>query len=112
MHTALVLALLLSADVPSPPDARTVRAVWLADLTPERVTSGPPGRFVFVPDSLVDEHDGSRRLVLPPVRLARAGHQVVGLDLDPTVVRETLDRVRHEAQATAVGTASVQDLLS
>ena len=53
------LIFLLSADVPSPIAGNTVRAVWLADLTPDRVQSGTVGRFVFVPDSLVDEHDGS-----------------------------------------------------
>src|SRR5262245_32646838 len=54
----LLLALLALVDVPTPPDASTVRAVWLADLTPEEVTRPTHGRFVFVPDSLVDEHDG------------------------------------------------------
>src|SRR5262249_35559874 len=54
----LALLLLSCADILPPIDNATVRAVWLADLTPERVTSGPRGRFVFVPDSLVDEHDG------------------------------------------------------
>src|SRR5262245_39755859 len=32
--------------------------VWLADLAPEQVTAPTHGHFVFVLDSLVDEHDG------------------------------------------------------
>jgi hypothetical protein len=41
---ALLLAL-PSADLPASPDGRaTVRAVWLADLHPERVHSGSVGR--------------------------------------------------------------------
>ena len=54
----LPLLLLPILDVPPPTDAATVRAVWLADLTPERVTSGTAGCFVFVPDSRPDEVDG------------------------------------------------------
>src|SRR5215467_12818106 len=60
MQTAVVLTLLLTGlDVPSPPaDSSTVRAVWLADLTPEQVTSPRHGRFVFVPDSRADDVTG------------------------------------------------------
>jgi hypothetical protein len=54
----LFFTLLPHFDAPSPADDSTVRAVWLADLTADRVQSGTVGRFVFVPDSLVDEHDG------------------------------------------------------
>src|SRR5438067_181266 len=39
--------------------AATVRAVWLADPAPDRVRTGPAGRFVFIPDSRPDEVDGS-----------------------------------------------------
>ena len=34
--TMLLLAAILTQDVPPPPDASTVRAVWLADLDPAR----------------------------------------------------------------------------
>jgi len=57
----ILLALLLSADLPSPPPGDTVRAVWLADLTAELAHQGHGG-FVFVRDSLVDEHDGCHDL--------------------------------------------------
>jgi hypothetical protein len=40
-----------------PPAALTIRALWLADLTADRVRSGTPGRFVFVPDSRPDEYN-------------------------------------------------------
>jgi len=104
MHTAIVLALLLaSADLPSPADASTVRAVWLADLTPEQVTSPMHGRFVFVPNSLVDEHDGCSGVeaagppgVLRTVCFAR-GESDEGLDLvQPIVVEGELRVIRHK----------------
>jgi hypothetical protein len=67
-----------SADVPSPSASDTVRAVWLADLHPDRVQSGTAGRFVFSPDSRPDEHDGHVVIdaagpsgVLPTVSFAR-----------------------------------------
>ena len=105
MHTAAILALLLSADLPSPPDPSTVRAVWLADLTPERVTSGTVGRFVFVPDSLVDEHDGCFGVEVagPPgvsrtVQFAK-GESDEGLDIaQPIVVEGELHVIRHRAR--------------
>ena len=83
--------------------ASTVRAVWLADLTPERVTSGTVGRFVFVPDSLVDEHDGCYGLEAagPPgvsrtVQFAK-GEPDEGLDLaQPIVVEGELRVIRHK----------------
>jgi hypothetical protein len=37
--------------------ASAVRAVWFADLMPDRVQPGA-GRFVFVPGSATDEVDG------------------------------------------------------
>src|SRR5437764_4073332 len=46
------------------------------------------------------------------VRMAKAGHQIVVLDRDPKVVQETLERVKNEAKATAVGATSPQDLIS
>ena len=104
----IFLALLLPAlaDVPSPPDASTVRAVWLASLTPERVTSGTHGRFVLVPDSLVDEHDGCYGVEAagPPgvsrtVQFAR-GESDEGLDLaQPIVVEGVLVVIRHPASS-------------
>ena len=58
MISFMVLLLPGPLDVPTPPDAGTVRAVWLADLTPDQIPSSRHGRFVFVPGSLVDQHDG------------------------------------------------------
>ena len=50
---------LLPADAPTPSTgSATIRAVWLADLHPDRVQAGTAGRFVFVPDSRPDEVDG------------------------------------------------------
>jgi len=46
------------------------------------------------------------------VRLAKAGHQVVVLDRDPKVVQETLQRVKTEANASAQGATSAQELVS
>jgi 6-phosphogluconate dehydrogenase len=46
------------------------------------------------------------------VRMAKAGHQIVVFDRDAKVVQETLDRVKNEAKATAVGATSAQDLVS
>src|SRR5947209_20507859 len=46
------------------------------------------------------------------VRLAKAGHQVVVLDRDPKVVEETLQRVKTEANASAQGASSAQELVS
>src|SRR5437588_9755508 len=46
------------------------------------------------------------------VRMAKAGHQIVVLDRDEKVVKETLDRVKKEANATAVGATSASDLVS
>jgi len=107
MQIALILALLLaSTDLPSPPDASTFCAIWLADLTPEQVTSGTHGRFVFVPDSLVDEHGGCSGVEAagPPgvsrtVQFAK-GESDEGLDLvQPIVVEGELRVIRHRARA-------------
>src|SRR5215475_13567876 len=101
--TTLMLALLLPADLSAPLiDNATVRTVWLADLTPERVTSGTHGRFVFVPDSLVDEHDGCYGVEAagPPgvsrtVQFAK-GESDEGLDLvQPIGVEGELRVFRH-----------------
>jgi hypothetical protein len=102
MH-ALFLLLLFSPDggVP-PPDASTVRALWLADLHPGRVQPGP-GRFVFVPDSRTDEVDGHVELeaagwrpgLLRTVSFAR-GESDEGLDVaQPIVVEDVLLVIRH-----------------
>src|SRR5262249_41839313 len=56
MPRALLLAQ-LPLDLPPAPGAGTTRAVWLADLRPERVTSGSVERYVFVPDSRANEVD-------------------------------------------------------
>ena len=102
----ILLTLLLTADLPSPaPDARPVCAVWLAELTPERVANGTVRHFVFVSDSLVDEHDGCYGLeaagpsgVSRTVQFAK-GESDEGLDLrQPIVVEGELHVVRHKAR--------------
>jgi len=100
----LLLALLALVDVPTPPDALTVRAVWLADLTAETAREGH-GHFVFVPDSLVDEHDGCSGLeAAGPPRVSRTvqfarGESDEGLDLaQPIVVEGELLVIRHKAR--------------
>src|SRR5262245_27903466 len=107
MQMPVILALLLlGTDASSLPNASTVRAVWLADLTPERVTSPMHGRFVFVPDSLVDEHDGYYGVEAagPPgmsrtVQFAK-GETDEGLDLAaPLVVEGVLVVIRHPARS-------------
>jgi len=105
---SILLALLLSTDDPSPqPDSSTVRALWLADLTAETARQGH-GRFVFVADSLVDEHDGCYGLEAagPPgvsrtVQFAK-GETDEGLDLaQPIVVESELRVIRHRAPCGA-----------
>ena len=79
-------------DPGSVPSSAPVRAVWLADLHPDRIQPGPE-RFVFVPDSRPDEADGSVVVdaaglpgVLRTVQFAR-GETDEGLDvLAPIVV--------------------------
>src|SRR5262245_34224905 len=56
--TPLTLACLLYLDGPSRPAGDTTRALWLADLHPDRVQASTPDRFVIVPDSLPEEVDG------------------------------------------------------
>src|SRR5262249_11745859 len=93
LHAPARSALFACTDVLPPISPATVRAVWLADLTPEQVTSPRHGLFVFVPDSLVDEQDGCYGLEAagPPgvsrtVQFAR-GETDEGLDLvQPYVV--------------------------
>ena len=48
----------VSVFVRSGPFGVPSRAVWLADLHPDRVRAGTAGRFVFVPGSWPDEVDG------------------------------------------------------
>jgi|SRR5262245_31465661 len=101
----LLFLLLPVFDAPSPPGAATVRAVWLADLTPELVPCPRHGRFVFVPDLLVEEHDGCYGVEAagPPgvsrtVQFAR-GESDEGLDLaQPFVVERELVVIRHKAR--------------
>jgi hypothetical protein len=57
MHATLFLALQLLADASPPTSSAPVRAVWLADMAPDRVQPSP-GRFVFVSGSAADEVDG------------------------------------------------------
>ena len=91
--------------LPERAGAATVRAVWLADLTPERVTSGTASRFVFVPDSRPDEVDG-RVLVeaAGPAGVLRtvsfdAGETDKGLDiLAPILVKGVLVVIRYPAR--------------
>jgi hypothetical protein len=105
MHADACLAMLLPADVPPPIAGATVRAVWLADLHPERVTSGTAGRFVFVPGSATDEVDGRVLVeaagppgVLRTVHFAR-GETDAGLDVQaPVVVEGVLVVIRHPAR--------------
>src|SRR5262245_10388791 len=77
---------------------------WLADLDPARVRPGP-GRFVFVPDSPVDEIDGHFEIeaagwspgLLRTVSFA-AGESDEGLDVAaPIVVEGELVVIRHPA---------------
>jgi hypothetical protein len=103
--TALLLALLTCADVPPLPDARAVRAVWLADLDPDRVQPGP-GRFIFVPGSRADDVAGYWQVEAegpPGVLRVVAFHPTEddeGLDVaQPIVVEGVLTVIRHPARA-------------
>ena len=90
---------------PLPIGAATVRAVWLADLHPDRVQSGSVARFVFVPGSAADEVDGRVLVeaagppgVLWTVHFAR-GETDAGLDVaQPIVVEGVLVVIRHPAR--------------
>ncbi|MBI1915627.1 MAG: hypothetical protein HYS12_12980 [Planctomycetes bacterium] len=103
--TPLTLACLLCLDTPAPIGVATVRAVWLADLTPDRVQSGTVGRFVFVPDSRPDEVDGRVLIdaagppgVLRTVQFARWENDE-GLDVvEPVVVEGVLVVIRPPAR--------------
>jgi len=104
LMTALLL-LLAGLDVPSPPAGDAVRAVWLADLHPDRIPSGIAGHFVFVPDSLPDEHDGHVLVEAagPPGVLRTGsfakGETDEGLDVAaPLVVEGVLVVIRHPAR--------------
>jgi 6-phosphogluconate dehydrogenase len=46
------------------------------------------------------------------VRMAKAGHQIVVLDRDPKVVQDTVNRVKDEAKATAIGVNTPKDLVA
>src|SRR5262249_13165359 len=103
--TALLLLLLSVLDDPPPAGDATVRAVWLADLHPDHVRAGTPGRFVFVPGSLPDEVDECVVVeaagppgVLRTVQFAR-GETEEGLDVAaPIVVEGVLVVIRHPAR--------------
>jgi hypothetical protein len=81
-----------------------VRAVWLADLHPDRVQPGF-GRFIFVPGSATDEVDGHVEVeaagppgVLRTISFAR-GETDEGLDVaEPVVVEGVLVVIRHPAR--------------
>ena len=89
---------------PLPIGAATVRAVWLADLHPDRVQSGSVARFVFVPGSATDQVDGCVLVeaagppgVLRTVQVAR-GERDEGLDVAQNVVEGVLTVIRHPAR--------------
>ena len=102
--TVLFLAAVLSLDAPPPLSADTVRAVWLADLHPDRVQPGP-GVFVFVPGSRADDVTGRWCVeaagagdVLRVVSFA-ADETDEGLDVtQPIVVEGVLTVIRHPAR--------------
>jgi hypothetical protein len=92
-----MLLVLLPADTPALTvgAADTIRAVWLADLHPDRVRAGTAGRFVFVPGSSADEIDGGVLVedagppgVLRTVHFA-AGETDEGLDGASPIVAPT-----------------------
>ncbi|HKB37919.1 MAG TPA: hypothetical protein VKD72_15840, partial [Gemmataceae bacterium] len=87
--TPLLLASLLALDAPPPIDASTARAVWLADLHPDRVKPGTTGRVVFVPGSATDVEATGRPGVLRTVRFG-AGKTDEGLDIVAPVVLESV----------------------
>src|SRR5262249_17557629 len=108
----LPLALLfVCADAPPRPGSRTIRAVWLADLDPDRVRPGP-GHLVFAPGSRADAVTGHECVeatgaddMLRVVSFAR-GQTDEGLDIAaPIVVEGELVVIRHLArgQFRAVG---------
>jgi hypothetical protein len=99
---------------PAPPDASTVRAVWLADLHPDRIQPGP-GLFVFVPGSRADDVTGVWCVeaagppgVLRVVSFA-AGETDEGLDVaQPIVVEGELVVIRHPARGTFPAVVELQ----
>jgi hypothetical protein len=101
----LLLAAILALDIPPLPSADTTQARWLADLDPDRVQPGP-GRFVFVPDSPVDEIDGHFEIeaagwspgLVRTVQFVK-GETDEGLDVaEPIVVEGVLVVIRHPAR--------------
>jgi len=102
--TTLLLAVALALDIPEPASAATTRAVWLADLHPDRVQPGP-GLFIFVPDSRADDVTGNWCVeaagppgVLRIVSFAQ-GETDEGLDVaEPIVVEGELVVIRHPAR--------------
>src|SRR5262249_60743755 len=103
--------LFVCAAAPPRPGSRTIRAVWLADLDPDRVRPGP-GHLVFAPGSRADAVTGHECVeatgaddVLRVVSFAR-GQTDEGLDIAaPIVVEGELVVIRHLArgQFRAVG---------
>src|SRR5438874_12475691 len=101
----IFLATAFVLDVPRPLTGDTDRAAWLADLHPDRVRSSTRGRFVFVPDSRPDEHEGCVAIdaagppgVLRTVSFAKAETDE-GLDiLAPITVEGVLVVIRHPAR--------------
>src|SRR5262249_42167268 len=104
IHAPVALAVLLALDIPPAPSATTVRAVWLADLHPDRVQPGP-GRFVSVPGSRADDVTGHWCVeaagagdVLRVVSFAKCETDD-GLDVaQPIVVEGEVVVIRHPAR--------------
>jgi hypothetical protein len=101
--TTLVLLLLVGLDVPSPPGGDATCVVWLADLHPERITSGIAGGFVFIPDSRPDEGDGCvgsrtrdhpRKAADAPVGISGAGR--AGRDVKGRETGDVGTRTQHK----------------
>jgi hypothetical protein len=105
----LSLCLLLTLDAPPLPDARAVRALWLADLDPARVQPGP-GRFVFIPGSRADDVAGFWQVEAegPPgclrVVAFHPSEDDEGLDIAaPIVVEGELVVIRHPGAGRVPG---------
>src|SRR5262245_43752964 len=105
MHTAVALAVLLAADISPPTSSATTQTLWLADLDPATLKSGPVGHWIFVPGSRADDVTGRWCVeaagagdLLRVVSFAR-GETDEGLDVaQPIVVEGELVVIRHPAR--------------